>query len=134
VHAGQKYLSDDVSKQLAFQLIGDRADFSPVESLSDRELQVLCLIANGAKTSEIGDELCLSVKTISTYRGRVLDKLGYQLKPGQLSATLALQQPGISTNCGKHYFVLLGTFENSPAIYCRMRIQIQKSCKDDRKG
>jgi DNA-binding NarL/FixJ family response regulator len=75
VHAGQKYLSDDVSKQLAFQLIGDRADFSPVESLSDRELQVLCLIANGAKTSEIGDELCLSVKTISTYRGRVLDKL-----------------------------------------------------------
>jgi hypothetical protein len=44
---------------------------------------------------------------------------GYQLKPGQLSATLALQQPGISTNCGKHYFVPLGTFENSPAIYCR---------------
>jgi type I restriction enzyme R subunit len=49
----------------------------------------------------------------------LLGRLGYQLKPGQLSATLALQQPGISTNCRKHYFVPLGTFENSPAIYCR---------------
>ena len=48
----------------------------PHESLSDRELQVLYLIANGMKLSEIANDLSISVKTVSTYRSRILDKLG----------------------------------------------------------
>lgn len=46
------------------------------ESLSDREYQVLCRIASGKQVSEIADELTLSVKTISTYRSRMLQKMG----------------------------------------------------------
>ena len=48
----------------------------PQELLSDREFHVLCLIASGKLGSEIARELSLSVKTISTYRSRVLEKLG----------------------------------------------------------
>jgi DNA-binding NarL/FixJ family response regulator len=48
---------------------------APHEELSEREFQVLCLIATGNALSDIGKELSLSVKTISTYRTRVLEKL-----------------------------------------------------------
>ncbi len=48
------------------------------EMLSDRELQVLCMIASGKGTSEMAEEISLSVKTISTYRSRILDKMGMQ--------------------------------------------------------
>lgn len=75
VCAGRRYLSAEVSEELALQLIGETASLSPVESLSDRELQVLCFIAKGRKTTEIAEELCLSIKTVNTYRARVLDKL-----------------------------------------------------------
>lgn len=75
VCAGRRYLSPEVSEELALQLIGEGADFSPVESLSDRELQILCLIASGRKATEIAEELCLSIKTVNTYRARVLYKL-----------------------------------------------------------
>ena len=50
----------------------------PHEILSDREYQVLCMIASGKTISEIADQLSLSVKTISTYRSRILEKM--QLK------------------------------------------------------
>jgi len=45
------------------------------ESLSDREFQILVMLAQGKSVSEIGKELFLSVKTISTYRRRILDKM-----------------------------------------------------------
>jgi len=48
---------------------------SRYESLSDREYQVMCLIAIGKTVSDIADEMSLSVKTISTYRSRILEKL-----------------------------------------------------------
>jgi DNA-binding CsgD family transcriptional regulator len=51
---------------------------SPVKSLSDRELQVLKLIAEGNTGREIGEQLHLSVKTVDTYRARLLEKLGLQ--------------------------------------------------------
>ena len=47
----------------------------PHERLSTREFQVLRLLATGESVSDIADQLCLSVKTISTYRGRILSKL-----------------------------------------------------------
>ncbi|HOH74120.1 MAG TPA: LuxR C-terminal-related transcriptional regulator, partial [Syntrophales bacterium] len=45
------------------------------EKLSDREYQVMLLIASGKTVSDIADELCLSVKTISTYRSHIIDKM-----------------------------------------------------------
>jgi DNA-binding NarL/FixJ family response regulator len=48
---------------------------SPHENLSDREYQVMCMIAAGKKVKEIAESLSLSVKTISTYRARILDKM-----------------------------------------------------------
>jgi len=50
----------------------------PHERLSDRELAVARLIASGRTVSEIAEELSLSVKTVSTYRSRALEKMGFQ--------------------------------------------------------
>jgi two-component system invasion response regulator UvrY len=47
----------------------------PHEALSDREYQVLCMLASGKTVTEMADELALSVKTISTYRARILEKM-----------------------------------------------------------
>jgi two-component system, NarL family, invasion response regulator UvrY len=74
VTKGGKYISLSVAEILAAS-IGIDAEKPPHENLSDREYQVLCLIASGKTVGEIADELSLSVKTISTYRARTLDKM-----------------------------------------------------------
>jgi len=74
VSKGKKY----VSPSLAEKLVGEldvRTEKSLHSSLSDREFQVLCLIASGKTSGEIAGELFLSVKTVSTYRARILEKL-----------------------------------------------------------
>jgi len=71
---GGKYVSSSLAERLAFNL--ERGlEKQPHELLSDREYQVMCLIASGKTVSEIADELWLSVKTISTYRSRILEKM-----------------------------------------------------------
>ena len=77
VAAGRKYISSDLAERLALNLDADMKK-EPHETLSDREYQVLCTIASGKTISEIADQLSLSVKTISTYRSRILEKM--QLK------------------------------------------------------
>ncbi|HKN18781.1 MAG TPA: response regulator transcription factor [Dissulfurispiraceae bacterium] len=77
VAGGRKYISSDLAERLAFNLDVDMKK-EPHEILSDREYQVLCTIASGKTISEIADQLSLSVKTISTYRSRILEKM--QLK------------------------------------------------------
>lgn len=74
VHSGRQFISPTLAENLAWRYLRDRAD-RPVECLSDRELQVLCLLAKGYTNQEIAEYLHLSVKTINTYRGRVLEKL-----------------------------------------------------------
>ncbi len=74
VALGGKYISRTLAEKLAFN-IGDDADKLPHEKLSDREFQVLCLIASGKTLSQIAEELFLSSKTISTYRSRILEKM-----------------------------------------------------------
>jgi DNA-binding NarL/FixJ family response regulator len=70
-----KYISASLAEKLAFYLEADLE--KPVhELLSDRELKVMLLIASGKTVTEIADEMCLSVKTISTYRSRALNKMG----------------------------------------------------------
>jgi DNA-binding NarL/FixJ family response regulator len=75
VLAGGRYVSPTLAEKLASNV---RKDFTrlPHETLSDREYEIMCLIASGKTVTEIAGELTLSVKTISTYRTRVLEKLG----------------------------------------------------------
>ena len=74
VSEGRRYVSTSLAERLAFDLAGN-AGRLPHELLSDREYQVMCRIASGKTVTEIAEELSLSVKTISTYRSRLLEKL-----------------------------------------------------------
>lgn len=73
VVGGERYISPSVAKHLALA-VATRSAKAPHESLSDREYQVLRLIASGKTASQIAAALSLSVKTISTYRARILEK------------------------------------------------------------
>jgi DNA-binding NarL/FixJ family response regulator len=74
VLAGGRYVSAALGETLAASLSNSQR--APQEKLSDREFQVLRLIASGKMATEIAKELSLSVKTISTYRTRILEKMG----------------------------------------------------------
>jgi two-component system, NarL family, invasion response regulator UvrY len=71
---GGKYVSTTLAEKLAVDL-DDNSKKTPHELLSDREYQVLCMIASGKTVTEAANDLALSVKTISTYRVRILEKL-----------------------------------------------------------
>jgi DNA-binding NarL/FixJ family response regulator len=75
VMAGRRYLNPAVIEELVANLQPERRQ-RPHESLSDREYQVMRMIASGLTVSQIALRLSLSVKTVSTYRKRVLDKMG----------------------------------------------------------
>lgn len=75
VARGGKYVSADLAEKLVEQL-GKESEKLDHTILSDREYQVMIMIASGKTVTEIGDELSLSVKTISTNRGRALKKMG----------------------------------------------------------
>jgi two-component system, NarL family, invasion response regulator UvrY len=70
----KRYISAAVAEQLALQM-DNSIKSHPHESLSDREYQILCMIASGKKIKEIADELSLSVQTIHTYRSRLKEKM-----------------------------------------------------------
>ena len=74
VSAGGKYISSSLAEKIAHKL-GDQSDMPLHEQLSDREYQILIMLASGKTLTEIADELALSVKTISTYRARLLSKM-----------------------------------------------------------
>ncbi|HWZ34318.1 MAG TPA: response regulator transcription factor [Bryobacteraceae bacterium] len=74
VLTGKKYVSPGLAEMLANALDQD-LDRPPHEALSDREFQILSKIASGMTVSEIAEEISLSVKTVSTYRSRVLEKM-----------------------------------------------------------
>ncbi|HNQ24759.1 MAG TPA: response regulator transcription factor [Phycisphaerae bacterium] len=75
VVGGQRYISRPVAESLASHVDATR-EAVPHERLSNREFQVLRLIASGKRLSEIAVELSLSIKTVSTFRRRLLEKLG----------------------------------------------------------
>jgi len=74
VIAGGRYVSASLAEKLAFNL-DHPSDELPHQKLSDREFQVLRMIGSGKTVSEIAEELVLSVKTVSTYRARILEKM-----------------------------------------------------------
>jgi len=71
---GGRYISEAVAERLAVAAAGDAG--APHDRLSDREFEVMRGIASGESVSEIADRIHLSVKTVSTYRARLLDKMG----------------------------------------------------------
>jgi two-component system invasion response regulator UvrY len=75
VVAGGRYVSATLAEKLAVDL-REGADTPLYELLSDREFQVLRMIASGKTVKDIAEELSLSVKTVSTYRARILEKSG----------------------------------------------------------
>ena len=75
VAAGRRYITPSIADRLA-GYIEDSAERPAHELLSDREMQVLVLIGSGKTVGEIAEQLTLSVKTVSTYRSRVLEKMG----------------------------------------------------------
>ncbi|MEY1661937.1 UvrY/SirA/GacA family response regulator transcription factor [Isoalcanivorax beigongshangi] len=73
VHAGQRYISPHIAQAMALKPYS--ADATPFELLSERELQIMIMIVNGQKVQDISDKLCLSPKTVNTYRYRIFEKL-----------------------------------------------------------
>ncbi len=77
VDAGGHYIASSIAQQLALSLLpGNEAN--PIDRLSRREFQVMLMISHGLTNAEISEKLCLSPKTVSTYRLRLLEKLGAQ--------------------------------------------------------
>jgi two-component system, NarL family, invasion response regulator UvrY len=74
---GGKYVSEVLAEHIASNL-GHPGDRLPHEDLSDREFQIMRMLASGRTVTEIGEELSLSAKTVSTYRTRVLSKMGFK--------------------------------------------------------
>jgi DNA-binding NarL/FixJ family response regulator len=74
VAAGRKYVTASVAERLA-ERVGGALPSTGHELLSEREHEVLCLIASGRSVKQIGEALCLSIKTVSTYRARILQKM-----------------------------------------------------------
>ena len=90
---GRKYVSPTLAEKLIIDLERGTSQ-PPHETLSTREFEVMCLIASGKTVSEIANILALSVKTISTYRARILEKMG--LKTNAAITHYALQNKLVS--------------------------------------
>ena len=74
VKNGKRFIGTDVAQQLALSMLPGN-DKTPFDALSQRELQVMLMVTQGQKIQEIADKLCLSPKTVSTYRYRLFEKL-----------------------------------------------------------
>lgn len=77
VHKGKKYISPEVAQVLA-EHVDDTADALLHASLSTREFQTLVMIGSGMTVGQISEKLSLSVKTISVYRARILEKMHFK--------------------------------------------------------
>jgi len=85
----KKYISQDVADQLANRV--DMSEDQPLhENLSDREYQIMCMIASGKEANEIAEELSVGIQTVHNYRSRIKDKMG--LKTNVEFARYALEQ------------------------------------------
>ena len=76
VAGGKHYIGSEAAKQLALSMLTGSANQSPFEDLSAREMEVMLKITDGRRIPDIASLMCLSPKTISTYKYRILGKLG----------------------------------------------------------
>ena len=77
VYEGCAYIAPSIAQQLALSLLPGN-QHNPIDRLSRREFQVMLMISHGLTNAAISEKLCLSPKTVSTYRLRLLEKLGAQ--------------------------------------------------------
>ena len=77
VQSGGRYIDADVAQKLALKMVPG-GEISPFDNLSPREMQVMLMLTQGQRTQAISDSLCLSPKTISTYRHRLYEKLSVE--------------------------------------------------------
>jgi DNA-binding NarL/FixJ family response regulator len=73
VNSGGKYVSASLAEKLISRNVA--SEKPPHESLSNREFQILCMIAQGKSLKSIAGELCVSEKTVSSYRSRIMEKM-----------------------------------------------------------
>lgn len=74
VSMGKRYISPEVAQSLALKHLSNEGA-SPLEGLSEREMQVMIMISSGQEVSDVADQLCLSPKTVNSYRYRIFEKL-----------------------------------------------------------
>jgi len=96
VHSGQRYISSTIAQQLALRRYTNDEN-SPLDILSERELQIMLMIISGQKVNEISEKLCLSPKTVNSYRYRIFKKLEIH---SDVELTLLAIRLGV---IGEHY-------------------------------
>lgn len=94
VYAGRRYLSQKITESVVDDYIRKRAVESPLDSLSQREREILQLLVEGRSGIEIARQLHVSPKTVDTYRSRMMQKLGIGDLPGLVKFAL---QHGLTT-------------------------------------
>ena len=94
VHAGRRYLSQKITESVVDDYIRKRTVDSPLESLSQREREILQMLVEGKSGTEIARLLHVSPKTVDTYRSRMMQKLGIGDLPGLVKFAL---QHGLTT-------------------------------------
>ena len=87
VVSGGRYVSSSLAEKLAFGLVND-SDGPPDRALSNREFQIMCMIASGKTVKGISNELYLSEKTVSTYRARIMKKMNMKTNAELISYTI----------------------------------------------
>ncbi len=91
VHAGNRYLGPEIAQQMALKSVEEN-ELSPFEQLSERELQVMIMITAGQSVQSIAEKLCVTPKTINSYRYRIFEKLNVQ---SDVELTLLAMRHGI---------------------------------------
>jgi len=94
VYAGRRYLSQKITESVVDDYVRKRAEESPLESLSQREREILQMLVEGHSGTEIARLLHVSPKTVDTYRSRMMQKLGIGDLPGLVKFAL---QHGLTT-------------------------------------
>lgn len=94
VHSGRRYLSQKITESVVDDYVRKRADESPLESLSQREREILQLLVEGRSGIDIARLLNVSPKTVDTYRSRMMQKLGIGDLPSLVKFAL---QHGLTT-------------------------------------
>jgi two-component system invasion response regulator UvrY len=91
VHSGQRYISPDIAQRMALKPF-QKGSESPFDALSEREMQTTLMIINCHKVQEISDKLCVSPKTVNSYRYRIFEKLGID---GDVELTVLAMKHGV---------------------------------------
>ncbi|SUD53522.1 two component LuxR family transcriptional regulator [Ectopseudomonas oleovorans] len=123
VFAGQRYIDPQIAQQLALKSFQPQNSGSPFDLLSEREIQIALMIANCHKVQNISDKLCLSPKTVNTYRYRIFEKLSItsDVELALLAVCTAWSTPSAENACPIRSECLPGDLQWSPRRLSHVR-------------